>query len=39
MTAPGSKGYTLLKRFTDKRKQLEIEVEKVKAGLELVPVI
>jgi len=34
---PNSKGYTLKERFTDKRKQLEVEVEKIKAGLELMP--
>ena len=34
---PNSKGYTLRERFTDKKKQLEVEVEKIKAGLELMP--
>ena len=34
---PNSKGYTLQERFTEKRRQLEVEVEKIKAGLELIP--
>lgn len=34
---PNSKGYTLKERFTEKRKQLKVEAEKIKAGLELMP--
>jgi len=34
---PNSKGYTLQERLTDKGKQLEVEIEKIKAGLELMP--
>jgi len=34
---PNSKGYTLQDRLTDKRKQLEVEAEKIKAGLKLLP--
>lgn len=34
---PNSKGYTLEEMYTDKRKQLEVQVEKIKAGLELMP--
>jgi len=34
---PNSKGYSLKERYTDKRKQLEVQVEKIKAGLELMP--
>ena len=34
---PNSKGYTLKERYTDKKKQLEVQVEKIKAGLQLMP--
>jgi len=34
---PNSKGYTLKERYTDKKKQLETQVEKIKAGLQLMP--
>ncbi|GAI40074.1 unnamed protein product, partial [marine sediment metagenome] len=34
---PNSKGYTLKERYTDKKKQLEVQVEKIKAGLQLIP--
>jgi len=34
---PNSKGYTLQDRLIDKKKQLEVEVEKIKAGLKLLP--
>jgi len=34
---PNSKDYTLKERYTDKKKQLEVQVEKIKAGLQLMP--
>ena len=32
---PNSKGYTLKERYTNKQKQLQVQVEKIKAGLQL----
>ncbi len=36
-TIPNSKGYTLKDRYTDKKKQLEVQLEKIKTALQLMP--